>query len=130
MVCPLRVILVVISSVVAGYLLWRTISAEEEQFFEASEERAENTAISETLRSRPLHIRAYDGARWLLLLLLDMGSGRFLLRQYRAAQKENSSVAQGLSKKEQQGVQGEERLDEAMPASAAEGSLREPLLIF
>lgn len=86
MVCPMRVLLVVVSTMVAGYLTWRSWkSSNEEMRLSFREEMDEDECFSSesdvsTPSSKESSFSLTAFLRRLCLALFDMGSGRYLYK--------------------------------------------------
>eukprot|EP00897_Mesotaenium_endlicherianum_P006829 jgi/Mesen1/6174/ME000032S05464 len=84
MVCPMRVLLVVASTGVAGYFAWKTWSKSDDVFVIDSEGKESR----ESSPPKKLLARMYERLVVMLLLLLDMATGRYLFKVLREGKDE------------------------------------------
>eukprot|EP00898_Chlorokybus_atmophyticus_P001273 jgi/Chlat1/2146/Chrsp17S02729 len=83
MVCPMRVLLVVVSAAVASFLVWRHWDLGEEETTKGSKSTAVNHV--DVIDGNSIHKGYGSRLRSTLLLVLDMATGRYLWHHIQSA---------------------------------------------
>lgn len=81
MVCPMRVLLVVASTGIAGYFAWRAWNQPEEVYLVHGDDVKTQDSSVKAVQTKSQQI--YEKLAAFLMLLFDMASGRYLYRVMR-----------------------------------------------